>query len=171
MQEEKYIEEKGLENQPTAIPLKVIRTLEDISKTHICKIYCKDGKRGNGFFCNITNDWDVVPALMTNYHVLEPNDIQPGKTIEFSLDNDLKKIKILIDNERKTYSNKSYDVTIIEIKKDDNINRKSFFELDQQIFKENAYEIFRNCQIFLLHVTLSKGNRNGDITWSNQKYK
>ena len=88
---------------------------------------------------------------MTNYHVLEPKDIQPGKIIEFSLDNDLKKFKILMDNERKTYSNKSYDVTIIEIKKDDNINRKSFFELDQQIFKENAYEIFRNCQIYLLH--------------------
>ena len=57
----------------------------------------------------------------------------------------------MIDNERKTYSNKSYDVTIIEIKKDDNIDRKSFFELDQQIFQENAYKIFKNCQIYLLH--------------------
>ena len=71
MTEEKYIEEKGLENQPKAISLKVIRILENISRTHICKIYCKDGKRGTGFFCNIPIGWENIAALLTNYHVLE----------------------------------------------------------------------------------------------------
>ena len=108
MTEEKYIESKGLENQPKAIPLKVIKILENISRTHICKIYCKDGKSGTGFFCKIPIGWDsILTALMTNYHVLEPNDIQPGQTITFSLDNDSKKYNIAIDDERKTYSNKS----------------------------------------------------------------
>ena len=71
MTEEKYIEEKGLENQPKTIPLKVIKILENISRTHICKIYCKDGKHGTGFFCNIPIGWENIAALLTNYHVLE----------------------------------------------------------------------------------------------------
>ena len=56
---------------------------------------------------------DNVAALLSNFHVLEPNDIQPGQTIKFTLDNDSKEYNIVIDNERKTYSDKSYDVTIV----------------------------------------------------------
>ena len=51
----------------------------------------------------------------------------------------------------KTYTDASNDVTIVEIKKNDKIDEKSFFDLDNQIFQENAHEIFKNCQIYLLH--------------------
>ena len=67
---------------------------------------------------------------MTNNHVLDENDIQPGQTITFSINNDYKYYNILLDNNRKTYTDKSYDITIIEIKKEDNIDGNSFFELD-----------------------------------------
>ena len=152
MAEEKYIPEKEIANQPKAIPLQQIMALGSLAKTHICKIYCKDGSHGTGFFCNIPNDWNnTLKVLITNNHVLNSNDILLGNTIKFSINNDYKYYNILIDERRYTYSNKSYDVTIIEIKKEDKIDNNNFFDLDKDIFQENASEIFNNTQIFLLH--------------------
>ena len=152
MEEEDYVKEKELANVPKAIPTEDMIILLDLIKNQVCKITCKDGSHGTGFFCNISNDWsNNIKVLMTNNHVLNENDIQPGQTIKFSLNNDFKDYKILIDEERKTYTNKAYDVTIIEIKKDDKIDQKSFFDLDKQIFKDNPIEIFRRNQIYVLH--------------------
>ena len=137
--------------------LKEIKVLKGFSKTHICKINCKDGSYGTGFFCNIPFGWNnYLKVLMTSNHILNEKDIQPGQTINFSIDNDFKKYSIIIDNNRLTYINKSFDVTIIETKKYDKINEKSFFDLDKQIFQENAYSILKNNQIYLLHYP--KGN-------------
>ena len=150
--EDDYIKEKELANQPKAIPLEDMITLVDLTKTHVCKITCKDGTHGTGFFCYIPIGWgNFLPALLTNNHVLNKNDIQAGETIEFSLNNDYKEFKLLLDNTRKIYTNEYYDVTIIEIKEDDNIDGKSFFDLDKQIFQEDSINTFRNRQIYLLH--------------------
>ena len=146
---ENYIEEKELANQPKPMSLEELMKLCDLRK-NICKIYCKDGCHGTGFFCKIPNDWNDLRVLMTNHHVLNLDDIQPGQTIKFSLENDSKEHNILIDNTRKTYTNKIYDLTIIEIKKEDKIEN-SYFDLDQLIFKENSYSLLRNHQIYLLH--------------------
>ena len=152
MEEEDYIKESDLPFQPKPISLKEMEILGNLAKSHICKIKCKNGSHGTGFFCNIPIGWnDYLKVFMTNNHVLDINDIQPGQIINFSLDNDYKDFQIIIDNSRETYTNKDYDVTIIEIKKEDKIDEKSFFDLDKQIFKENAFEIFRNNQIYLLH--------------------
>ena len=140
---ENYIKEKELVNQPKAISMEEMTLLLELKK-NICKIYCKNGGHGTGFFCKIPNDWNDLRVLMTNNHVLDINDIQANQTIKFSIDNDYKEYDILIDNKRKAYTNESYDVTIIEIKKEDKIEENSFFELDKQIFKENPNKIFRN---------------------------
>ena len=157
MTEENYIREKELANQPKAIPTKEMIILLNLIKANICKIYCKDGSHGTGFFCNIPIGWShYLTTLMTSNHVLNEEDIQPGKSIKLSIDNELKFYNILIDNTRKTYTNESYDVTIIEIKEDDNIEQKSFFDLDKQIFQEKVNEIYRRCQIYLLHYPKGK---------------
>ena len=128
MKEEDYIKENHIPNQPEPMSLKELEILNRLSKTHVCKINCNDGTTGTGFFCNIPIGWgNYLAVLMTNNHVLDLNSIQPGQTINFSLDNDNKNYKILVDESRKTYTNESYDVTIIEIKFDDNIDEKSFF--------------------------------------------
>ena len=152
MEEENYIKEKDLVNQPKGISFKEMNILGKLLMTHICKIYCKDGSHGTGFFCNIPFSWgNILTALLTNNHVLNSDDIQPDKTITFSLNNDEKFFNILIDNKRRTYTDKNFDVTIIEIKEDDKIKDDSFFDLDKQIFLENVKDIFRGCQIYLLH--------------------
>ena len=117
-----YINEADVPNQPKPISLKQMKILGNFAKTNICKIKCKDGSHGTGFFCNIQIGYnDYLKVFMTNNHVLNSEDILPGQTIKFSINNDFKDYKILIDSKRKTYTNKSYDVTIIEIKKDDGI--------------------------------------------------
>jgi hypothetical protein len=79
MTEENYIKEKGLINQPKAIPFEEIMLLGNLIKTNICKIKCSDGSNGTGFFCNISNDWNnTLKVLVTNNHVLPKNDIKPG---------------------------------------------------------------------------------------------
>jgi len=123
MEEEKYIKEKELSNLPKSIPAKQMIILLDLLKANICKIYCNDGRRGTGFFCNIEIGWDkIMKVLMTNSHVLNINDIKPGKAIKFSINNDNKYYIISIDESRRIYTIKSYDVTIIEIKEEDKIN-------------------------------------------------
>ena len=149
---DEYIKEKELANTPKSFDIQEMSILFDLIKTHVCKIYCKDGSHGTGFFCNIPIGWNNnLTALLTNNHVLNLDDIQPDKNIKFSLNDDAQEYDIKIDNTRKTYTNEYYDVTIIEIKEDDKIEKKSFFNLDQQIFENDSINIFKNRQIFLLH--------------------
>ena len=152
MEKEKNIKEKELANLPKVIGTKELRILIDLVKDHICKIKCKDGSYGTGFFCYIPIDFgNSLTALLTNNHVLNIDDIKTGQTINFTLDNDDIEYNIFIDNNRRTYTNDSFDITIIEIIKDDKIDEKSFLCLDKQIFEEDSNKIFKNCQIFLLH--------------------
>ena len=157
MRKEKYIEEKELSYQPQAIDPREMMKLLGLLK-NVCKIFCTDSGYGTGFFCRIPTGWgSYLPVLLTNYHVLKKNDIQPDKIIKFTIeDTDVKEYNILIDNTRKTYSDKTSDVTIIEIRENDNINERSFFSLDEQIFQENSDKIFRNCQIYMVHYPKGK---------------
>ena len=152
MKSDNYIKEKELSGQSKAISARELTILLGLIKDHICKINCKDGSHGTGFFCNIPFGWNnTLKVLMTNNHVLNLNDIQPGQTINFTLNNDDEKYNIPIGNDRITFTDESSDVTIIEIKENDKIKKNSFFNLDEQIFEENFIKIFKNCQIILLH--------------------
>ena len=90
--------------------------------------------------------------LITNYHVLEDEDILEGKEIEISLNNDRVNYKLLIDKNRKIFTNDiPYDVTIIEIRQEDNFEFIQFLEVDENINKENPNEIYRKLYVYLLH--------------------
>ena len=162
MKNENYIKEKKLDNQPKAIDQKETNILLDLLK-NVCKIFCNKGGYGTGFFCKIPIGLGrYLTALMTNNHILNIDDIQLGKTINFSINNDEKEYNILIDNTRKTYTNENYDITIIEIKENDEINEKSFFSLDEQIFQGNYDKISRNSQIYMIHYPKEKEKKISD---------
>ena len=167
MKKEKYMEEKQLTNMPKSIPFEVSEKLCSLLKTYICKIECKDGSHGTGFFCNIPYGWNAyLKVLMTNNHVLKKEDILPNEIIKFSVNNDNKNYEIEIDESRKTYINEEYDVTIIEIKEKDKLYKNSFFDIDNGIFNENVIEEYRNKQIYLLHYP--KGIK-GTFKWYNSE--
>lgn len=58
--------------------------------------------------------------------------------------------EILIDGERKIYTNRDYDIAIIELKDKDKIDESSFFEIDNRIF-ENPNDFITNEQVILLY--------------------
>jgi len=156
MEDEKYIQEKELTGFPKAISFEVFDILKPKVKSNVCKIYCSDGSHGTGFFCILQYDWSFLKVFMTNNHVLSKEDISIGKTIKFSLNNDLIFHEIILDESRKIYSNQKYDITIIEIKQCDKLDEISFFDVDNRIFQENSIEIFKKKEIYLLHYPKAK---------------
>ena len=100
----------------------------------ICKIKfqtIKDGEIhngiGTGFFCEINDD--IIPfkkALFTNNHVLNEINIDINKDIEFDYLKEPRKIKIT--KNRRTFTNKTYDYTCIEIFDADKI--QNYFKID-----------------------------------------
>jgi hypothetical protein len=110
---------------------KIIEQME----RNICKINI--GKnQGTGFFCKIPfpNQYKLLPVFITNNHVIN-KDILNKENMKIELDiKGEDNIKEIILNNRMKYTNKEYDITIIEIKEEDNIN--NYLELDDIIIND-----------------------------------
>ena len=118
---------------------------------HICKIYVTKNEIGTGFFCRIRypDDNRRLPVLITNNHVLNEKDLEINNTIKITLDDDKIEKNILINKFRLTFTNPDLDVTIIEIKPEDQIN--SFLEVDENVFDNDYIEIYKtDTPIYLL---------------------
>ena len=150
------IKEKFLKNSPDPVSIKEINTILYQMQNCVCKICGSNGNNGTGFFCKIYYPDKKVykPALFTNNHILSENDIEDKKEISFTINNDKKSRKIKIDKNRKCYTNKELDITIIEIKeKKDDIH--DFLDLDEDINKDkelldNIYGKFKKT-VYVLH--------------------
>ena len=95
----------------------------------ICNIN-NQGINGIGFLCKIPSESnELVPVLITNSNLLPESDITSGKKIEFKL-NDVSH-NLTIDESRKVFNNQNdYNITIIEIKKEDKLDTNSFLEIE-----------------------------------------
>ena len=134
-------------------------------KNCICKIYKENGKKGTGFFCKIPypNQSNLLKVLITNNHILNEDDLKDNNIIKCTLKDDKEIREIILDkNKRKIYTSKELDITIIEIKENDNINE--FLEIDEEIINQNKKYIettYKNKSIYILHYPLG-----GDIVVS-----
>ena len=73
-----------------------------------------------------------------------------GKIIKFSINE--QNYEILIDDSRKVYTSQKYDVTIIEIKKNEKgLNYNTFLQVDDIIYEEISEERFKNFYIYIIH--------------------
>jgi V8-like Glu-specific endopeptidase len=137
------IKEKKLRNYPEIVSLEVTEKIINQMKENICKIYLKDGSKGTGFFCKIpyTNNKELK-VLITNNHVI---NLEMEK-IKISINNDsvIKEIEL---NNRIKYTNKEYDITIIEIREKDNIEK--YLEIDENIMEKDNI-IYKKNSIYIL---------------------
>ena len=136
------IKESILIGYPDVISLENTKKIIQQMEKNICKI--KIGNmQGTGFFCKIPfpNKDNMLPVLITNNHVINEN-------ILFKED---EKISIYIEekgsrninlNNRKKYTDKEFDITIIEIKDKDQIN--NYLELDDSIIDNIINSINKN---------------------------
>ena len=143
------MEEKFLANHPIPITIEETTKILEQMKSCICKIHLKNGEgSGTGFFCNISykNDYKL-PVLMTNNHVINDEYLKNNNEINISLNDEKIQINILINNNRKIYTNEKYDITIIEIIETDKIN--NYLEIDPDIFESNQ-NVFESKTIYIL---------------------
>ena len=76
----------------------------------------------------------ILPVLVTNNHIINYDLLfKKDKIIEIEIKEEEKTKKINL-NDRIKYTNKKYDITIIEIKKEDNI--KNYLVLDDLIMDD-----------------------------------
>ena len=160
----------GNKSHSSSKPLTEKEIIEEQQKNKICKIYMY--LRGqlcgiaNGFFCLIPYpDQDhLIPALITANRCINEQLLTENKEIKISLNNDKKKLSIKLNNDRKIYTSKEHDTTIIEIKpKEDKIH--DYFELDDNLLKDNLSDIYNQSKIYF--VCYGKDNKmdmyNGTI--------
>ena len=114
-------------------------------------ININDNGFGTGFFCYIPfpNNMKLLPVLITNNHVLNKNNIEIGKILQITVNNH--NYKLIIDENRRTYTNEEYDITIIEITENDVFynNYKFFLQIDD--LKDGEY---KDQPIYLIHFPL-----------------
>ena len=109
------------------------KIIEQMEK-NICKIKIGN-EQGTGFFCKIPfpDMNNMLSVLITNNHVIDKKILNVK---DYNIEIDIKKennIKKLNLNNRIKYTNKEYDITIIEIKKNE-IN--NYLELDDNIIND-----------------------------------
>ena len=87
-----YIQQKYLFNASKSIPLDNLKLVFEQTEKCICRILGENESYGTGFLCLIPfpDKLNLLPVLMTNYHVL--NGLYKEKNIEFTLNNDKKRL-------------------------------------------------------------------------------
>ena len=60
----------------------------------ICKINGKEGKIGTGFFCEIEYENELVPVLITNYHVIDDKFVEPKNSLKVYINEEYQFIKL-----------------------------------------------------------------------------
>ena len=151
MSDSNIIKEILIQDQPIPVSIEGIKKILFQLENCICQIYQKNGGKGTGFFCKILFQNKLLPVLITNNHVLNEKDIKNNKIIELTMYNNIEKrnkdISIKIDNSRKRYTNVEMDITIIEIKPEED-KIKNYLEIDEEEMTEKEY---RKKSIYILH--------------------
>ena len=128
-------------------------------KTKICKIYLNNGIKGTGFFCkiNLPKKNTKLNVLITNNHIIDEKIIEGKEEITIKINN--KSCKLKLDNRIIYTKNKNdkYDITIIEIKKGDEINC-DYFGCKQNYSNEEYIKE----SIYILHYP---GNENMSVSY------
>ena len=144
------MEEKKINNSTEPVSKETAKKILNQLEKCICKIKTKGGV-GTGFFCIIplgTNE--TIKVLMTNYHVLNEEDLEKNiKDNKLCLFND-EGIFLVIDLSLKRIIDfyKDYDLTLIELKEEDRIDE--YLELDNNLFNDNVDIIYEDKSIYIL---------------------
>jgi hypothetical protein len=148
-----------IEKYPKPISIEGTKKILYQMENCICKIYNNndEGKKGTGFFCKILYNNYNIPVMITNNHVINEKYITENNNIDITLNNDKISKTIILNDNRKIYTNKEYDITIIEIKcEKDKLNEKdekdkinNFMDLDKKIFNENSNELYKKQSIYI----------------------
>ena len=140
----KRIEELNTGHKPISL------SVSDFVKESICKItFIGENKTGTGFFMNIS---DTLKCLITNYHVINP--YAKLENIEIEIHNN-KKMKLDSINRNIKYIEQPKDITVIEIKMNDEIYKDiKFLDYDRNYI--SGYDKYQKADVFSIQHPLGK---------------
>ena len=140
-------EECKKDNYPDCISLECTEKIIEQMKLKVCKILLENGN-GTGFFCKIKfSNNKIIPVLIASNHVINESILEnENNKIYYSTYNQ-KESKYIQLNDRMKYTNKDYDITIIEIKENDNISENMYFDIELN----NNNIIYCKTSIYVLH--------------------
>ena len=80
-------QEKLLKNYPTPISVNKTEIILEQMKYNVAKIYCKNGEKGTGFFCDIPfpDEKHLFPVFITNNHIINEDYLNKEEKIIISL--------------------------------------------------------------------------------------
>ena len=129
----------------------------------ICKIYLRRGMKASGFFCKIPfpDENNMLKVFITNNHVINEDILyKKDEEIEITINEDKEYCKLNLNNRIK-YTNKKFDITIIEIQEErDRIH--NYLELDNKILNDVIFnndkkvEEYKNSAIYVMHYPYGK---------------
>ena len=148
------INEVKIPGTPDAISFEGLAVINEQKEKNVCKIIKENNITGTGFLCIIPfpDKLHPLPVLMTCNHVLNEDDIKPEKQIKLIFNDKIEKI-LKIDNSRMIYTSKEneFDTTIIQIKNEDNFDMNNMLEIDNNIYKDNLNQYYKNKTIYIIH--------------------
>ena len=145
--------------RPITLPMQKVITRQ--MEKCVCKIHIVGGN-GTGFFALIPYKNTLLKVLITNNHILNADAIKDDKIITFSINNNIKDIKI--KKERKRYTSEKFDTTIIEIIEEmdslegiveylevDDINIKCIKEYQKAFSDEHFNNLYKDDSLYVLN--------------------
>lgn len=147
--------EISVADYPLIVSIEGIEIIDKQMKNNVCKIYTNKG-HGTGFICKFLYKNETIKVLITCNHVLGKEELNVGKTIKFSFNEEKKPKRIRIDKDRKIFTDHLLDTTIIQIKDEDKID-ENYLELDENILKKDCiYESYVKQPIYILEIPDNK---------------
>ena len=144
------INEKLIANYPKPISIDETKIILNQMKTCVCRVCRKDGVKGTGFFCKIPLSHNkYFPAFITNNHIIDEIYLSNEDNITLQINNGQNNnIKSLSLKNKFKYTERNYDITIIEI--NENIDGiYEYLELDENILNDTINYIGNS--IYILH--------------------
>ena len=106
-----------------------------------------------GFFCNIPYKGKKIKVLITSSGVI--NQYYNFNELIIFFDNFKTQKTIKINKNKIFYI--GFNLTIIEIKPEDNLNKNNFLELDENLLINNSKIIYENKSLYILYYQKEKG--------------
>ena len=162
---------------PNIISFESTKKIVNQMEKKICKIKIGNNQ-GTGFFCKIPfpDKEHYLTALITSNHIINEKTLkEEDKIILVKIKEEIEKNVINLNNRMK-YTNEEYDITIIEIKKEDNIDY--FLEIDEIIMNDlinnkNKNEDFKDKTLYVMQYPKGKLSVSYGIfenIYENKKY-
>jgi len=118
-------------------------------ENYICKVI-GDKIVGTGFFFKVKGITELIPVLITNYHIINDEYLGKNNFLKVYIKGNYQLIKI--NKESKLYSSErdKYDIMIIKLNDDkDAIN--NYLEIERKIFENDSLLTYKKEDIYILH--------------------